>query len=132
MTTRASWITGITLLLGCIAFSGLSIPLVTVDDGLSELSSGESRAVAARALATADQLMEHPVRRLLFPAARIESVRVHPGHCGEPTRPARARDLVVTIRYYTFFSIPGPRVVSTCGGARASTTVSIPSPTSRG
>lgn len=121
MSARTSWISGIGLLLACVAFSGLSIPLATVENGVSELSSDRSRIVAVRALQMGEIMMDHPFQKLVYPAARIESVRYRPGHCprGEPGARRADADWVVDVRYYTFFAIPGPRVRVRCGGSSA-------------
>lgn len=112
---------GVGLLLVCLAFSGLSIPLVTVQDGVEELSSERARQLAFRSFEMAEIMMDHPLERLVFPASRLESIRHEPGSCpsGDPGAHAPEADWIVTIRYYTFFAIPGPRVVVRCGGFSA-------------
>lgn len=109
---------GVGLLLVCLAFSGLSIPIVTIEDGVTELSSERSRELAARSLEIAEITMDHPLERLVFPAARVEWIRHRPGHCRPGDPGARSRDAawLVGIRFYTFFAIPGPTVVVSCGG----------------
>lgn len=112
---------GVGLLVACLAFSGLSIPLVTVEDGLAELSTGQSRELAERSLQTAEIVMDHPLERLIFPAARIEWIRYRPGHCppGDPGSRSPESSWAVGVRYYTFFAIAGPRIVVQCGGHSA-------------
>jgi hypothetical protein len=69
----------------------------------------------------ADTLMDHPLERIVFPAARIESIRYLPGHCsyGDPGSNLPEADWIVSVRYYTFFALRGPRVIATCGARHA-------------
>ena len=112
---------GIALLVVCLAFSGLSIPLVTIEDGVAELATQQSRELAEASFEMAEIMMDHPIEKLVFPASRLESIRYQPGSCppGDPGGHSPSSDWVVTIRYYTFFAIPGPRVVVRCGGHSA-------------
>jgi hypothetical protein len=100
---------------------GLLVTETTVPDGLARYEGDRERlSVARAALHGAIQLNDAPVARLLYPAARVESVEHELGSCpaDEPGIDQHLADYTARVRIFTWFRIPAKTVEVWCGGGR--------------
>lgn len=97
------------------------IPRLLIPDGVDRFRDDRATyVVVAEAYEAAWLLNDNPVVRLLLPAARVTEVKYEPGSCpvGEPGSDSPYAQYKARVRFYTFFAIPGPSIVVTCGGWR--------------
>ena len=109
------------LLLGLLTMAAAFLIPRLISDGVDRFRDDRARyVVAAEAYEAAWLLNDHPAARILFPAARVTEVKYEPGSCpeGEPGSDSPYAQYRARVRFYTFFAIPGPSVVVTCGGWR--------------
>jgi hypothetical protein len=98
---------------------GYLAPRFLVSDGVDRFRDDRARyAVASAAYEAAWLLNDNPVARALLPAARVTAVESEPGSCppGEPGSDSPHAQYTARVRFFTFFAIPGPSMVVTCGG----------------
>lgn len=133
-----------------VAVLGIAVALLIVDDGTDRFRSDPlAYSVANEALRMSRVHRDHPLQRLLTPAARVVAVTRLVGHCNnraqdlvqpagsaqpgfpalaqfpDPPREIGVHEYTALVRFYTAFGIPAGDVYLTCGGSSATSVTSL-------